>query len=324
MSSIADMLAQSINGITKGALHKNKGFSLSSFLNPVSAVTDFATDLFGFGYNIFANERANKQQQKLNQQQQYNFENQFQIGAKDLERAGFNPSAIIGGANQNSAPSMSVSTANAVNGTNALESLVQMKLADSQVKINDAEIEKIRAETNSINDEWHNRDIRQKRELENALSVAGLNSDAVKYSADLNSETQKYISDQNSKTQKIIAKNANKLTYIMHQNKRFDDIFSQSSQANLALEMSALAHEYKLVETAVEKEFGNIITQLTLMGNDIFNYDYITKHLQGAFNSLSKGDKDLHSRITNMFKTFIEKNITSTNRSDSEFEWSDE
>lgn len=33
MSSISDMLAQSINGVTKGALHKNTGFSLSSFLN---------------------------------------------------------------------------------------------------------------------------------------------------------------------------------------------------------------------------------------------------------------------------------------------------
>lgn len=324
MSSISDMLAQSINGVTKGALHKNTGFSLSSFLNPVSAVTDFATDLFGFGYNIFANERANKQQQKLNQQQQYNFENQFQIGAKDLERAGFNPSAIIGGANQNSAPSMSASSFNAVNGTNALESLVQMKLADSQVKMNDAEVERIKAETNSINDEWRNRDTRQKRELENALSVAGLSSDAVKYSADLNSTTQKYIADQNSKTQKIIAKNANKLTYIMHQNQRFDNIFTQSSQANLALEMAVLAHQYKISEIVIEKEFGNIISQLALAGNDILNSDYITKHLQGAFNSLSKGDKDLHSRITKMFKTFIEKNISSTNSSDSEFEWSDE
>lgn len=144
-----------LNGIHEKSKFKNSQNQISSASGSnIGTYGNLGLSALGLMYNIFGNERSNRQQEYWNRLSQSNFENQFQIASADLQKAGFNPSAILGGASQNSAPSGNVASQNPVDVPAMISAVTQSKIAKSQIELYQSLAEKNRIESAHIANDY--------------------------------------------------------------------------------------------------------------------------------------------------------------------------
>lgn len=263
-------------------------------------------------YNIFSNERANKQQNQLNKLGQNNFEHQFEIMSRDLQNAGFNPSSMFGASSASSGSANSSSTPNLVNSDipAMIQAISQARLSKSQQKVNDSIIEKNEAEAEKTRSEhdWQSLESEKQRSWQHSEG-----------------ERQRLFDKWQTEYNAWVKQNEGVLERNLHR-----QLYNASVREKLAfrkldykaeLNMKEVAHKYNISESVIDNSMKMACQKL--LDNNEFIHKFILqkddqeaqmKLLDQAFaNSLSEElirqdfakSQDFKKGVMNMLSSFV-------------------
>lgn len=287
------------NHVSKAAAGGASAAAAGSMLGPIGLLASLGMT----AYNVFSDIKGRNYQKQLNKLAQSNFENQFQIAAKDLRKAGFNPSALFQ-ANQNppsAGAGLQAPSAGASDITGLMTALTNERLAKAQIKNIDADTQE---------KELTNRKIKEFLDSpEGNLYIRELLS-GVKANESTALAQDEYVSRQKDiiKAQEESNKNVISHEYSWKQRLQYESnvyqTLSEQVKHQLDADLLKLQHDYNLSDHLITSLASDKVLYAALVGQ---NWSGLTRLVDQALSEdPNKQNKKHHQNIRNIYLSMLE------------------